>query len=255
MLNSNWYQPVAKEEMLMQKPLYQQVIFDLEQQIKKMEANAKLPSERQLLAKYGVSRNTIRIALQNLEERGLIYRLHGKGTFVSSIYLNRPNIGGIYSFSEEAKKAGKKATTKNCSLELVQPSERIAKQLNLEPGQQAYRLTRLRLVDNQPRIYSKTYLPEKLFPNLHLSDLKNKTLYGVLREKYGQLSVLAFEDVQAVSLNEVESSFLDEKVGSPSLKIYRKTIDDKNLPIEFTVSLARGDKFIYRSKQYNDLTK
>ena len=84
----------------MQKPLYQRVILDLEKLIKKMKPNEKLPSERQLLVKYGVSRNTIRLALQNLEERGLIYRLHGKGTFVSSIYLDRPNIGGIYSFSE-----------------------------------------------------------------------------------------------------------------------------------------------------------
>ncbi|MBA1394998.1 GntR family transcriptional regulator, partial [Lactobacillus sp. XV13L] len=106
----------------MPQPLYQQVIIDLEKQIKKMKPNARLPSERQLLVKYGVSRNTVRLALQDLEERGLIYRLHGKGTFVASIFLNQPNIGGMYSFSEELTRAGQKATTQNRSLELVTPS-------------------------------------------------------------------------------------------------------------------------------------
>lgn len=239
----------------MQKPLYQRVILDLEKLIKKMKPNEKLPSERQLLVKYGVSRNTIRLALQNLEERGLIYRLHGKGTFVSSIYLDRPNIGGIYSFSEEVTREGQKATTQNQSLELVTPTRKIAEQLNLAENEQAYKLVRLRLANNEPRMFSTTYLPEKLFPKLKISDLKNKTLYGVLKEKYNQLSVIAFEDVQAVSLSKAESEYLAEKEGSPSLKIYRKTINDKNIPIEFTISLARGDKFIYRSRQYNDLAK
>ncbi|BDR60046.1 GntR family transcriptional regulator [Lactobacillus xylocopicola] len=237
----------------MPKPLYQQVIFDLEKQIRKMKPNARLPSERQLLVKYGVSRNTIRLALQELEERGLIYRLHGKGTFVSSVFLNQPNIGGMYSFSEEVTRAGQKATTQNRSLELVVPSQHIMEQLNMAANERAYKLVRLRLANNEPRIYSTTYLPEKLFPDLKMADLQEETLYGVLKRKYNQISVMAFEDVQAVSLNKEESSYLDEKMGSSSLKIFRKTINDKNVPVEFTISLARGDKFIYRSRQYNKL--
>lgn len=237
----------------MGKPLYQQVINNLETQIKEMKPNEKLPSERQLLVKYGVSRNTIRLALQDLEGRGLIYRLHGKGTFVSSIFLSQTNIGGMYSFSEEMTREGKKASTQNCSLDLIIPDQHIADQLNLKSNEKAYKLIRLRLANNEPHIYSTTYLPEKLFPELNINDLEKTTLYGVLKSKYDQTSVMAFEDVQAVSLNEEESKFLSEKVGSPSLKIFRKTINDKNIPIEFTISFARGDKFIYRSKQYNNL--
>lgn len=237
----------------MQKPLYRRVIIDLEKKIREMKPNTKLPSERRLLVKYGVSRNTVRLALQDLEERGLIYRLHGKGTFVASIFLNRPNIGGMYSFSEEVTKAGKKASAQNRSLKLVIPSKQIAEQLNLNADEKTYKLVRIRLSDGQPRIFSKTYLPQKLFPNLNLADLQNETLYSVLKRKYNQIGVMAFEDVQAVSLNETESEYLHEKAGSPSLKIFRKTINEKNIPIEFTVSLARGDKFIYRSRQYNKL--
>lgn len=238
----------------MGKPLYRQVILDLEQQIKNMQPNAKLPSERQLLVKYGVSRNTVRLALQDLEERGLIYRLHGKGTFVSSTFLNQPNIGGMYSFSEELKRTGQKASTENQSLDLITPDKNIAAQLNLEPTEKTYKLVRLRLANNEPRIFSTSYLPEKIFPELVIDDLKSKPLYTVMKEKYNQISVMAFEDVEAVCLNTKESKNLAEEVGSPSLKIFRKTINDKNVPVEFTISLARGDKFVYRSRQYNDLS-
>ena len=238
----------------MEKPLYRQVILDLEKQIKNMKPNAKLPSERQLLVKYGVSRNTVRLALLDLEERGLIYRLHGKGTFVSSTFLNQPNIGGMYSFSEELKRTGQKASTKNQSLDLIIPDKNIAAQLNLKPTEKAYKLVRLRLANNEPRIFSTSYLPEKIFPELVIDDLKSKPLYTVMKEKYNQISVMAFEDVEAVCLNSEESKNLAEKVGAPSLKIFRKTINDKNVPVEFTISLARGDKFVYRSRQYNDLS-
>lgn len=237
----------------MQKRLYQRVITDLEKQIKKMNPNARLPSERQLLIKYGISRNTIRLALQNLEERGLIYRLHGKGTFVASVVLDRPNIGGMYSFSEELKRAGQKASTQNRSLELVIPNQHIIEQLNLAENEQVYELVRIRLANNQPRIFSKSYLPARLFPDFKITDLQNQQLYSVFKQKYNQIGVMAFEDVQAVSLSEQEGQYLDEKAGSPCLKIFRKTINEKNIPIEFTISLARGDKFIYRSRQYNKL--
>lgn len=66
---------------MMNKPLYQLVMLDLQTKIREQfESNAKLPSERTLMDQYEVSRNTIRLALDDLEQRGLIYRLHGKGT-------------------------------------------------------------------------------------------------------------------------------------------------------------------------------
>lgn len=236
----------------MTEPLYKRIIEDLETKIRKeMKPNEKLPSERQLLEQYHVSRNTIRLALANLEERGIIYRLHGKGTFVSTTYLNKTNLSSMYSFTDEMRQTGHKPTTDNRTFKLIDPSEEVIEQLNLQDGEKAYKLVRVRYADGIPMMYGETYLPESIFPNLKLSDLNKNTLYGVLKEKYNERSVLAFEDVQAVSLSKEESEILETKLGAPSLKIYRRTINENNLPIEFTKTLARGDKFIYRSRQYN----
>lgn len=113
-------------------------------------------------------------------------------------------------------------------------------------------MIRLRLADGEPLVYNRTYLPEKIFSNLILEDLNQRTLYGILKKKYHQISVLAFEDVQAVNLTKEEANLLHVKENTASLKINRKAINDKNIPIEFTQALARGDKFVYRSKQYNE---
>ena len=101
----------------------------------------------------------------------------------------------------------------------------------------------MRLADGEPLVYNRTYLPEKIWI---------KGLYMESWKKYHQISVLAFEDVQAVNLTKEEANLLHVKENTSSLKINRKAINDKNIPIEFTQALARGDKFVYRSKQYND---
>lgn len=238
----------------MAETLHQKVRHDLERRIKEqMKPNEKLPSERQLVAEYGVSRSTIRSALSQLEQRGLIYRLHGKGTFVAMTFLDQTNLAGMYSFTELMSSKGLKPETKNISLALTVPASNIAAQLNLKADGQAYEIRRLRSANGEPLLYSVTYLPARLFPNLTMAELNHNHLYTLMKNKYHQISVMAFEDVQAVKLNRQESKILHVQVGDPSLKINRRTINDKNVAVEFTQALARGDKFVYRSKQYNQI--
>ncbi|WP_283112160.1 GntR family transcriptional regulator [Lactobacillus gallinarum] len=228
----------------MKSPLYKELISHIK---KDYQPNQKLPSERELVEMFKVSRSTVRLALNELEEKGLIYRLHGKGTFVAPTFIKQPNLGSMYSFSSQMEGEGKEISTKNISLKLCTPEKEIALQLNLASNDQAYELIRLRLL-----VYNRTYLPEKIFPNLTLDDLNQGTLYGTLKKKYHQISVLAFEDVQTVNLTKEAAQLLHVKENTVSLKINRKAINDKNIPIEFTQALARGDKFVYRSKQYNE---
>lgn len=238
----------------MTNPLYKELMEKIEKKIRdEYQPNQKLPSERELVKMYGISRSTVRLALNDLEERGIIYRLHGKGTFVSPVFIDQPNLGNMYSFSSQMSTEGRHPTTKNISLKLEVPEKEIAQQLNLSEGEKAYELRRLRLSEGEPFMYSRTYLPINIFPDLKMSDLNQDTLYGVMKKKYRQISVLAFEDVQAVNLGQEKAELLHVKTGAASLKINRKTINDKNVPIEFTQTLARGDKFVYRSKQYNQL--
>lgn len=156
----------------------------------------------------------------------------------------------MYSFSDEMNLEGRTPTTKNLSLRLLIPDKNISLQLNLSEGEKVYELIRLRLANDEPLIYSKTYLPQKFFPELKIEELNKDTLYGVMEKIYKQSSVLALEDIQAVNLSAEESKILHVKNNAASLKINRRLINENNIPIEFTKALARGDKFVYRSKQY-----
>ncbi|NRO77178.1 HTH-type transcriptional repressor YvoA [Lactobacillus helveticus] len=163
----------------MKSPLYKELMNQLASHIKKdYQPNQKLLSERELVDMFKVSRSTVRLALNELEEKGLIYRLHGKGTFVAPIFIKQPNLGSMYSFSSQMEGEGKEISTKNISLKLCKPEKEIVLQLNLAPNDQAYELIRLRLADGEPLVYNRTYLPEKIFSNLILEDLNQGTLYS-----------------------------------------------------------------------------
>ncbi len=95
------------------QPLYDQLLNLLIEKIEnEMEADTMLPSERELSKRYGLSRTTVRLALQELEKLGYIYRQHGKGTFVSDIRKQATNLSGSYSFTEQMKALGKQPETR-----------------------------------------------------------------------------------------------------------------------------------------------
>src|SRR5699024_6972504 len=130
------------------QPLYYQLVELLKNQIEThLLANDKLPSERELEKKYGVSRTTVRLALQELENERYIYRRHGKGTFVSDLTKQTANLAGVYSFTEEMKKIGKKPQTKVFSFEQEEADKRLARALQLSLGESVFKVTRLRLAD------------------------------------------------------------------------------------------------------------
>ncbi|WP_153057302.1 GntR family transcriptional regulator, partial [Streptococcus suis] len=107
-----------------EKPLYLQLVDELEVAIReRMAPNDKLFSERELTQVYGVSRITVRLALQELEKRGLVYKKHGKGTYVSEISDTAVDLSQAYSFTEQMKKIGKVPRTSILSFELVKASD------------------------------------------------------------------------------------------------------------------------------------
>ena len=236
----------------MNKPLYQLVMLDLQTKIRKQfESNAKLPSERTLMEQYNVSRNTIRLALDDLEQRGVIYRLHGKGTFVSPRLVNQTDLGSMYSFTQEMRDAGRNPITFNLSLEKIRPEQTVREQLNLTDDGEAYCLTRLRMADNEPLIFEESYLPAAYFPDLTMQMISGTPLYVVMKELFQETVVMAFEDIKAGIVTTKEAQALEIAEHDPCLTIFRRSINDHNVPIEFTKSVARGDRFVYRTKQNN----
>jgi GntR family transcriptional regulator len=226
-------------------PLYLQLMEEIIQKIenKTYTEHQKLPSERELCSMYNLSRITVRQALQELEREGYIYKLHGKGTFVAAATFEQ-NLVKLYSFTEEMKKLGKTPMTQVISFEEIAVEKRLAEKMNLQPLDEVFQVVRLRLADNEPLMYETSYLPKRIFPKLTKSQLMEKPMYDVFYQDYQITVTRAVEKFSATHLRDAEADYLNATVQQPAMLIKRFAFHQDQL-IEYTVSVARGDKFDY----------
>lgn len=226
-------------------PLYFQLMEEL---IKKIEneiysEHEQLPSERELCTIYDLSRITVRQALQDLEREGYIYKLKGKGTFVASKSYNQ-QLSTLYSFTNEMEKLGKTPTSKVLKFQIITVDERLAQKMEIEALEDVYEVVRLRYADDEPLMYETSYLPCKIFPNLTEEHLTQKPMYHIFQKDYQIGVTKATERFSATLIREDEAVHLNAKTDQPAMLIKRYSYFGNKL-IEYTSSIARGDKFAY----------
>ncbi|MCK1215701.1 GntR family transcriptional regulator [Streptococcus uberis] len=233
--------------MTSQRPLYMQLVDMLELKIREsMSPNDKLLSERELSEHYGVSRITVRLALKELEIRGLIYKKQGKGTYVSGINEPATDLSAAYSFTEEMRKQGREPKTTILSFEKLTVTSYLSNLLDVNKGTEIFELERLRLADDKPLMLERTFLPFQKFSTLSEEMLRQKPLYDIFSEDYHEMVRFAEEEFYASIALDYEASLLEIKKGDPVLHVIRKTYNEKNVLIEYTFSIARADQFRYR---------
>lgn len=229
------------------QPLYNQLVDVLKEKIEtEMEANSMLPSERELSAKYGLSRTTVRLALQELENLGYIYKQHGRGTFVSSLSEQTTNLMGAYSFTEQMLEMGKMPDTTIIGFETIEATKYLSQRMNLSLGDKLIQLKRLRSADDMPMMVETSYLPLKKFMTLSEELLNQKPLYDLFSDVFNEVIKVAEEEFSASIATEEDAKLLDITKKSAVLHLLRTTYNIKNEVIEFTFSVARADQFRYK---------
>lgn len=245
----NWKENNMQREIIKDSPLplYYQLKQILIEQIEhgELEENDKLPTEKELCEQFDISRATVRQAMQELEKDELIYKIQGKGSFVSPKKLAQ-NLLNFYSFTDEMKKLGKVPSSIVLDFNIVNATEKIARKLNIESAERVYQFTRLRLADQEPMILETTYIPYTFFPGIFKDDLEKNPLYDILKNRYNIVFSKAEEVFSATFLSGDEAKLLKFIEGGPVLLVERLTYDSNERVIEYTKSLTRGDKFKYR---------
>lgn len=226
-------------------PLYCQLMDIIIENIDNgtIKENDKIPSERELCDQYNISRATVRQAIQEMEKEGYLYREHGKGTFVSPKKLKQELLR-FYSFTEEMKKLDKVPTSKVIDFKIISCDEKVARKMNVKVGEMVYKFTRLRLADSDPMMFETSYVCYNRFPGITKEELEKEAMYDIFMKRFDAHISSAEETFQPVLTREDEGKFLKVGKGIPSLKIERITYEDSNI-IEYTVSIARGDRFKY----------
>jgi GntR family transcriptional regulator, N-acetylglucosamine utilization regulator len=211
----------------------------------------RLPPERQLCRDFGVSRATLRQALGELEERGLITRHQGRGTFVAHPRLQLP-IAGAFSIRDAIESRGITMTTKVLQVETIEASRQLATDLACLPGDPIVYIERLRIGDGEPMVLDTAHLRAQLFPGLENTDFERRSLYDVLEADYGRTIAEARETLEPVILTPRECALLGVAPHTTALLTRRVTIDSAGVVIALGHVLLRGDRSRYLYKRVVD---
>jgi GntR family transcriptional regulator len=206
------------------------------------EPNQPIPSEAQLCNSYSVSRTTVRKALDYLIYEGLLYRVQGKGTFVSPPRFPERFAQKSFGFYEDMRSRGLPIKTLVLEQGIVPANQRIAKKLDIRPGEEVFRLVRLRYVNNEPNHISKAHVPHYLCPGIALEDLTNQSLYRVMSDKYDIMFHHGIRCIEAHLSTDEEAALLQIPPASPLLVVYSTVFDQKDRPVEFGYAKNRGDR-------------
>ncbi|ROZ62742.1 GntR family transcriptional regulator [Ramlibacter sp. WS9] len=195
--------------------------------------NQALPSERELAEKYEVSRDTVRKSVRYLEERGVIYSDHGRGTFVAPSIVRRMS-RFIDSFSQDTQHRGGAPGQRILTVEPSAASMGVAGLLGLEPGYPLIRVRRVRLIDGAAVGLHDAYFPLPRGSKLDRAELEQaESLYKLLTEKFGFAPAEAVENLHAGSADAEDAQLLGIPPGSPILIVERITLSDRREPIEY----------------------
>jgi GntR family transcriptional regulator len=202
-----------------------------------LRAGEALPSERDLSTVSGLSRVTVRRAVDTLLREGVLSRRHGSGTFVAR-RIEQP-LSILAGFSEDMRHRGSRPGSVWISKVLSHPSPKEAMALGVGPDEQVLRLLRVRTADDEPLAIETAVVPAAILPS---PDLVATSLYGALAEQ-GVRPAHGVQRLHAALAAPEEARLLMIPIGSAILRIERRAFLANGRPVEFTTSAYRGDRY------------
>lgn len=224
-------------------PLYFQVARQLEQAIESgsLPPGSRLDNEIALAGELGLSRPTMRQAIQYLVDKGLLVRKRGVGTHVARARVRRPV--GLTSLFDDLTSSGQQPATTVLSHTVEPASGVVAAALEVPEGTPVIALERLRCTNGEPLALMHNHLRADLVP-LQPELLEQRGLYEVLREA-GVSLASASQSIGARRATAAEAKLLDETRGAPLLTMRRTAFDDRGLVVEFGDHLYRASRYSF----------
>ncbi len=209
--------------------------------IEPLEVGDSIPSERQLSVDWGVSRLTVRAALEELVREGYLVRKRGAGTFVAE-----PKVAkgiDIASFSDDMRARGLQPGSRTLDLREIAAGARLGRILHVSPAEPILSAKRLRLADGEPMAIELLHVRSSLVPGLSARDLEENSFYDLLSSRFEVSIVGGTQTVEPTVTNEEESAALGVPLHSPALLFERVTRTSTGEVVEYTSSTYRGDRY------------
>lgn len=215
----------------------------------RLKPGDQLPTEKELIKHYEVSRITVRRVLNMLVQEGLIYRQAGRGSFVAHATLEHA-LSHIVSFTEDMRRRGFEVSTRVLFSGLAAAGSELARKLDVAVGEELARLERLRLADGEPMCIENSHFVHRYCPGLLNHDFSVESLKEVKIRKYGIRWLRAQQTIRAVNSPPELVEPLGIKKNAALLFVERVSFSQDNIPVEFLQAYYRADRYTF----YNKLT-
>lgn len=237
------------------RPIYQQIADSLKRMVRmgKLKEGDQVPPELTICEALNVSRSTVRMAMSQLIDEGLIIRHRGKGSYIAGNQMHRP-INYLYNFTENMRELGATPSSIVLGAEVVEaPSESVRQKLQLPGGDaKVFHLNRIRCANEVPMLVESTFIPYYLCEGIEHYDFSTMSLYYVLATHYALNTYHATETIEATNMSEEDIRLLKCPKNIPAFRIRRISHTDTGLVYEYTVSISRADKNIFRMELYKN---
>ena len=214
----------------------------------KYNPNEQLPLEKEMCQQYDVSRITIKKAVDELVDEGLVIKRRGAGTFVKA--FDNSDVEGFsmskqFSGFTESNK-NKKVESKILKFEVIHPSEEIATKLKMTCDDFVYYIIRVRYADDEALVIEYTYMPIGVIPGIK-NDVLQKSIYGYIENDLKLKIKSAHKTIRAILPDKLEMENLAIDAGVPVLEVEQIGFLDNGQPFEYSISHHRGDKIEFKS--------
>lgn len=228
-----------------ERPLYRKLRDGMELAITEdlITGGAFVPSERVLSSELGLSRVTVRRAIDDLAAAGFLTRRHGSKTEVASRI--KKSLSGLSSFSDDIRSRGMEPSAQWLSRKVTLPSPAEVMALGISPTEHLVRLERLRLADGIPIAIEKAAIPQSILPS---AELVGDSLYAAL-EKRNALPTRALQRMRASVVTAREIKLLNCPAGTPIFVIERQCFLENGQAVEFTTTRYHGDNYDFVTEQ------
>lgn len=229
-------------------PLHFQIANDLRKAIKqgRWSVGDTLPTDKELMEKYGVSITTIRHAMASLVNDGLLERRPGKGTFLIRDMVEE-TLGQPTGFFEEMAVQGLQGSQRILEMrpfKITNNDLAVVPQLNIFAADKVYLIESVQLIYDKPVNYLRSYWPYEYGKELRPEELTHEGIYEQLNKKFGVIVTEADQKITAAIAGPKEARLLDIKEGAPILKAVRIGYAD-NRPVELSFNAYRADRYSY----------
>jgi GntR family transcriptional regulator len=224
-------------------PLWLQLKSILQGQIQSGELlpDSRLYSEHELCRMYGISRTVVREALNELVHDRFIYRIQGKGTFISGRKEEQDFAGSNIGFSGEMIGKGREVITRILKQTLGKPGSREKRMLRLEARQLVVKIRRLMIIDDQVRMLVDMAFPAHLVSGFENVNLKNRSIYDALKRRYGLVPSSSERWIEAILPSKKQAAFLNVNEGTPLLGIESCAYLSDGRVFEYYYGIHRSD--------------